>query len=318
MSRRARFPRWAVLVAALGLAAGCGRVARLPIQAAPGSLALDARGRTLLVAVESRAVLQAWDLSRRRRVAEVPVAAGPVRLRVDRERGRVYALCAGAKRVLVFSLPELKPLRNLLLPDAPAAWAFEPERGLDLYCAPEAGAVRVYLDKNPLPNLETGAQPRDILAQPGGDKYWVANFKGREVVQLSMNEGRVLKRVAVRANPLRLQATPDGGRLYVLCTGQDAQPPESVVQEIDAAYGVGGLTQPAGNDARDFALGALGRRWYTISPAGLDVTSVATGLHRRIKTGRDPRALAVSPDETTVYVACAKDRAVFIHRLPEE
>lgn len=306
---------WIAWVLALAVSAGCSRVQRISVGPEPGSLALDARGRTLFVACEGGPSVVAWDLEKNAAAAEVRVGAGPIRLQMDRERNELYVLCRGARRLTVFHVPDLQPVKTLLLPDGPAAWTCDPERGLDLFCIPEANLVRPFVDKNILPAVETGAEPVDLLLQPGTDKLWVAGYRGRELAVVSLQKSQVIKRIAVHPNPLRLQFAPAENRLFVLCAGRDAVPAASVVQEVDINYQVAGLTHAVGRGARDFVIGPLGRRFYCVTSAGLNLTTLTNGVSRTLKTGRDPQAVVIAPDESKAYVSCRREQAVYVHRI---
>jgi DNA-binding beta-propeller fold protein YncE len=303
-----------VLLFAL-LLAGCGRAPRLHTNAGPGSLALDARGRTLYVACEGSRTVQAWDLERRKLLAERPAGAGPLRLYLNRSQSLLYVLARGERRVRMFSLPDLKPKRTLTLSDAPAAWAWEAERGIDLFCGPDNDLVRPYLAGNALPTLEAGRDPVDLWLQPNTDRLWVANDRGSELVVVSLEEGRVTHRVPVRSNPRRLAGAPLGDQLFVLCAGTDDMPPDGVVQSVDLNYFAGGLGQTVGPGARDLVFGPLGRALYCVMPDGLLVLPLGVGERRAFRTGRDPQAVAVSPDESRAYVSCRQDRSVTLLRL---
>jgi len=305
------------LAAAVLVLAGCGRVERIATDAGPGSLAVDPKGRYLYIGCEddgNRTVL-AWDLKRKARAATATVGAGPLRLYLSVDGRRLYVLCRGTRRLLVFGTPALRLEKTLILPDGPTAWSYEPERHLDLVCSPDSDQVRVFMDKNPLPAVEAGTDPADMLLQPGTDRLWVANFKGHDLAVISLEQGRVVGRVPVKKNPLRLQLAPSGDTIYVLCTGQDALPPTSVVQAVDIFYRRAGLTQTVGAGARDFALGSRGRLSGCLSPEALRVTNRLTRVEKILPTGRDPQAVVLAPDEARAYVSCRGERAVFVHRL---
>lgn len=306
---------WLAVVLAL---TGCARTPRLHTNAGPGSLALDARGKHLYVACEGSGTVQTWDLGKRRLVDERPAGAAPLRLYLHRTRPLLYVLSGGDRKVRVFPPPGPTAQgreRELALPDAPAAWAWDEERRLDLFCGPDRDRVRPYLEGNPLPALEAGRDPVDLWLQPGTDRLWVANDKGHDLVVVSLDRGRITHRVPVKPNPRRLVGTPSGDRLFVLCTGADAVPADGVVQSVDLNYLSGGLGQTVGPGARDLVLGPLGRALYCVVSEGLWVLPLGSGTRRLIKIGDDPQAVAVSPDESRAYVSCRRDRSVQVLRL---
>ncbi|MBN1595954.1 hypothetical protein JW933_08530 [candidate division FCPU426 bacterium] len=298
----------------------CSRRPKLiETEADPGSLALDARGRYLYVACEGAEKLLAWDLHQRARAGLMEVETGPLRLYLERDNRTLRVLCGEERMLMTVVVPDLKCQDTFALPDSCTALAVRPEKQQFIYSSAETDLLRTYIGKNPLPVIEIGMDPVDLLLQPDTDLLWVANDRAHEVVAVNLEQGQIVTRVPVWPNPRRLLMDPMGDKLLVLCRGQDAQPSESKVHLIDLNYRIAGLTWKAGQDARDFALGTRGSTLFILTADKVIVLSLRTGaVLMEIKTGRDPQAIAISPDGKAAYVSCREEQAVFIHRLDSQ
>ncbi len=296
------------------LAAGCGRAPRLPTGAGPASLALDGQGKYLYVACEGSQTVIAWDLRRSRRVAEAQVAEGPLRLQLEPDPPLLRVLCRRSRRAYLLQTPDLKILKILALANGPAAWLEDRERKLSLAVYPDANLLRAYLGNNPLPVIEIGKDPVDLWLQPDTDKLWVADFKGRELAVVSLDQNRVVRRVPMPANPKKLVYSSRDRMLYALCTGEDDSGSRGVIQAVDLVYQTAGLTRSLGPGARDFALGPDGRTWYVVAPDGLHVLT-EDGGEEILPAGREPQAVALAPDGSRAFVSSRADKAVYVLKL---
>lgn len=301
----------------MALTAGCGTRHELETAADPGSLALDARGECLYVACEGARTVQAWDVRKRKTLAEAGVTAGPLRLFLERDNHTLRVLCRGGRQVLTLHGPDLKLLQTWNLPDGPAGWAYDPENRHGWVCSPDSNRVRPFIGNNALPVIEVGREPLDLLLEPNSVRLWVADNKSHALSVIHPDQGRVFKQVPVRMNPSRLRLMPGNGNLLVLCTGQDAYPAASVIQSVDRTYLSAGLSRTVALGTKDFIPGPFGKRLFAVGPRGLQVINLDTGQSKFVATGRDPQAVAVAPDGSKVYVSSRQDQAVFIHEVKE-
>lgn len=296
--------------------AGCGLgPRRIPTDADPVDLALDARGRYLYVACEGSRTVMTWDLQRNRRTAETEVAAGPLRIFLAQDNRTLHVLCEEGRRWFVLRAPELEPADERVLAFAPAAWCEVPYKSWDYLADAEGDRIIPHAGGDPLLPIPVGREPRALAFDPGREQIWVADFKEHALEAVHLLEHRAARRIPVRMNPRRLQLDAETNLLYALCTGRDDYPPASVVQLVDLNYQAAGMTLPAGRDARDFVLDPYRERALVANAEGLRIVTLAGGEGRQVKTGADPRAVAVSPDGRRAYVACREAQAVFIHRL---
>jgi YVTN family beta-propeller protein len=298
-------------------ATGCDKKLKtIETDADPSSLALDARGQYLYVACEGAEKIMVWDIRKKAKIGEANVETGPLRLYLQKDNRTLFVLCQTDRVVYKFHVPDMKFLESFLLPDGPTAfWAYEDKNQM-FFSSSESNLLRPYVGKNPLPSIEVGIDPLDIKHQPSTDFLWVANHKASTLNVVNLESNEVVKTVPVWANPRRLVVSPLEDKMFVLCTGQDAEPAVSVIQLVDFFYQTAGLTWQAGKDVRDFVLGPRGRNLYVIDEECLMVLSVKTGVKLlEQKTGKNPQAVVVSPDGSRVYVSAQEEQAVVIHKL---
>lgn len=295
---------------------GCGGPAgKLAVGPGPGSLAADDSGRYLYAACAGKGEVQTWDLKRRRLAASAEAGAGLIRLQFFGEEDNLAVLAAGGKLVRFLQTPGLQPLGELSLEDRAAAWTEDPRAQLVIACCPDSNLLRMFRDGQPLEPVETGRQPRDLFLQPDSDKLWVANSKSYDLAVVSVDQGRVVKRIPVRPNPVKFLTAQGRAKLFVFCTGQDALPPRAVLQAIDTVYQTAALTYTLGEDIRDCALDATGRHCFSLAPGRVLVKDLDAGGEQEIQTVVDAAALAVSPDGKQVYVSTPQNQSVYIYQV---
>lgn len=310
--------RLPVLFISLLILASCApRPATLNLPAAPVALAMDAQGRTLYVACENpNALLRlAWPSGKITKQAALPGTPGRIYLSPDQTRLRV--LCPQAKTMFTYAAPDLALSDTFPLPEPAAAWAEqrEPQRQ-EYFACPDSNVIRPFIGKNPLPPVETGHDPVDLLLRTESDQLWSANVKHNSLTVASLAQGRAMKHVAVWPNPRKLLRSTQADRIYVLCAGNDAVPSRSQIQLVDVNYQKAGLLWPAGEDARDMVADPEQRVLIVAGKDALTIVSQEDGrLLKTEKTGRDPQALAMSPDGRNLAVASRGERQIWIHQM---
>ena len=129
-----------------------------------------------------------------------------------------------------------------------------------------------------------GEFPAGVLVS--GERAYVASQRDREVVELSLASQKVTRRIRVGGQPTKLLATRSGARVFVANANSDS------VSVID----------------RDS--GAVISEVRTPAPPGAG--AVAEGLR-----GSNPNALALSPDERTLYVTNGGNSTLAVIALSE-
>ncbi len=143
--------------------------------------------------------------------------------------------------------------------------------------------------------------PCALAASPDGKTLYVACADARQIAWIELPRGRVVRRVAVPAEPTGLVVTPDGTQLIVACAA-----PQSTVVVLDAAAGSVQTAIPAGHTAGAPAISPDGTRLYVCNRFSNDVSVIDLAAGKeltRVVTVREPIAAAVTPDGRMVLVA---------------
>src|SRR5262249_39327268 len=128
-----------------------------------------------------------------------------------------------------------------------------------------------------------------------GRHLYVSNWGGRSVTLLNAPEQKRLREIAVGVRPNDMALAPDG-RLFVACAG------DNTVHVIDTR-GIDNPVPPPPPQSRP-----------PVGPpepvAGAVIEIISTALYPASPEGSTPCAVAVSPRDTTLYVANADNNAV--------
>jgi YVTN family beta-propeller protein len=168
-----------------------------------------------------------------------------------------------------------------------------------------------------------------VPAQPaGGERLYISDERGGDVVIVDAQSASVVARVAVGKRPRGIQVSPDYKRVYVALSGSPSAGPnvdESKLPPPDHRFdGIGVVdldtqtlikTYQSGEDPETFALSADGRTLYVSNEdsAGLSAVDLHKGVvTRTARVGTEPEGVAVSADDRKVYVACETANSVYV------
>jgi YVTN family beta-propeller protein len=143
--------------------------------------------------------------------------------------------------------------------------------------------------------------PCALVASKDGKILYVANADAREVAWVELASGKIVRQVAMPAEPTGLALAPDGAQVIVTCAA-----PKSSVVVLDAASGRLLATIRAGHTAMGPAISPDGARLYVCNRFDNDVSVidlVAGKEVARVPALREPIAAAVTPDGKTGLVA---------------
>ncbi len=156
--------------------------------------------------------------------------------------------------------------------------------------------------------IHVGKEPRGIVISPNGAAAYVTNFRDDtvSVIDIATNPPVVKNTIALRQakgqkGPQGIAIAPDGAKVYVV-NGFD-----NSVSVIDTnTNGVLINIAAVGTEPQEIALTHDGKRAYVTSFATNSVTVLDLTTNTTITTvavGNTPAGVAVSPDDTRVYVA---------------
>jgi len=282
---------------------------QVPLDTFPMATALSPDGKYLLVLnggyrPPSVSVLETASA---RVVGSVPVADGWLGLAFAPKGDRVYV--GGGSRAAVFEFSfaggKLTPARTFAVvpPDQRTTRdfigdvAFSPDGRLlyaaDLYhdsvvvINPQSGMV--------VAHYKTGRRPYRILFHPDGKSFFVTHWADGTLGHYDANDGSVLDTVRIGAHP------------------------------TDMVWRKGAPTEPAEGEptwtARLFVAAANTNNVYAVAVSSGNqlsvVESINVSMTPRQPLGMTPSALALSPDESRLYVACSDANAAAVVDVSE-
>ena len=165
-------------------------------------------------------------------------------------------------------------------------------------------------------------------AAPSGERVYVSDETGGNVVIVDPQGGQVVARIPVGKRPRGIELSLDHRRAYVALTGSPAAGPnvdESKLPPPERRYdGIGVVdlrsqrlvnTYPSGVDPETFALSHDGRILYVSNEDSgqLSAIDLAKGtLMATVAVGSEPEGVAVSHDDKIVYVTCETSNSLYV------
>ena len=143
--------------------------------------------------------------------------------------------------------------------------------------------------------------PKVVISSPDGKRLYVANADAKQIAEVDVAGGKVVRSIDVPAEPTGMVFSPDGATLYVTCAA-----PEGAVCPIDVKSGKVGPQIPAGHYAIGPAISPDGKKLYVCNRFDNDVSVIdlaAAAEIARVAVAREPVAAAVTPDGRSVLVA---------------
>ena len=157
----------------------------------------------------------------------------------------------------------------------------------------------------PVPVIGTDADqylgPVDVVASPDGETLYVVQYDGKRIDAVDVASGEVVRSVACPSQPTGVVLSPDGGRMYITCSGA---PGRVLVAETGTGEIVAEI--PVGHTPTGPAISPDGLRLYVCNRFDNDVSVVdlENGEEvQRVPALREPVASAITPDGSRLFVA---------------
>jgi len=160
-----------------------------------------------------------------------------------------------------------------------------------------------------------------LIHHPTRHLLFAANRTAGQIVVFDTQSGRLLTRIATEINPYDLVLSSDGRTLFCSNWASDT------VSVIDTETFKVTATIGVGDNPNDMVLSKDGRLFVACSndnsvividtKQGRAVQAIVTSMHPRAPEGSTPNALALSPDERTLYVANADNNNVAVVDISE-
>jgi len=307
-------------------------------------LAVAPDGRQLVTANTDNGSISLVDLAERSVIAEIAVGTSPESVCYLGSRPRVAVTLWDDDRVAIVDLEAKTVLRKIKVPDEPYGAVASADGGR-LFVThsypgvvseidPEAGTI--------VRTINVGDFPRGIALTPDGTRILVTHYYTGWLSAIDVASGRVVDRwkgassdnlarqVAVHPKlPLayiphirsRVERAQGTGSIFPFVTVVDLEPGDGKRRFPIAMDNFNGVAVPA--DPSEAAVSPDGSRLYTIY-GGTDDMNVSeliaegypylrpTPVLGLIRLGKNPRAVAVSPDGREVYVLNALDFSVWV------
>ena len=142
--------------------------------------------------------------------------------------------------------------------------------------------------------------PKAVVASKDGQSLYVLNADAKQIAVVDVAGSKVIRSIALPAEPTGLALSPDGATLYVTCAA-----PQGSVCLVDPNSGNLGATIAVGHWAIGPAVSPDGKRLYVCNRFNNDVSVIDLEAKKeiaRVPAIREPYAAAVTPDGKSVFV----------------
>jgi len=176
--------------------------------------------------------------------------------------------------------------------------------------------------------LVAGCSKKPDPAQVTGERVYVSDEDGGNVIVISASSDSVIARIAVGKRPRGLRVSPDGTRLFVALSGVPKSGPganDSQLPPADpSADGIGIVDLaslkllrviPGGRDPELFDVTSDGKRLWVSNEDAAEAALVdidGSRVVRRVPVGKEPEGVGIHPDGKVVYVTNEADNSVSV------
>lgn len=292
-------------------------LARIDVGQSPRQIVFTRDGRTAYVAVAGAGRVVPVDVLGLKPRRSWAVPGDPTGLFITPDQKRLGVSRFGTSGILVYRLADHALLDSLPTPTGPSYFG-GPYAESTWFVAAE-GADRVLdIDGANLEErftIKTGRRPTAPTATRDGLEVFIPEADDSTVAVFDQEQGVIVARVRVGPHPGGGTVLADGTTYAVAVRDADRVAFVSgvfyrVERELSAGIGV----------APGSVVTAPGSRMAFVNNTGSDDISVLSVKDRavatRIPVGRDPVAMAVTPDRSELWVSCAGDREVWVLQVP--
>jgi YVTN family beta-propeller protein len=175
---------------------------------------------------------------------------------------------------------------------------------------------------------EERVQAKEQPAQAKGERVYVSDEDGGNVVVISTSSDAVIATIPVGKRPRGLRVSPDGTRLFVALSGLPKAGPgadESKLPPADpSADGIGIVDLsslkflrkiPAGRDPELFDVTSDGKRLWVSNEDAAEASLVdidAGQVLRKVPVGKEPEGVGIPPGGKVVYITNEADNSVSV------
>ena len=287
-------------------------VKKIAVGGWPKGLAVSPDGERTYVGLvldESIAVIERKTL---KVVARFGVGGRPEGLVLSPDAKRLYVSLADRGRVEARNTETGVLEASIPVPPRPRGLALD-ATGRYLYVACARASALAIVDTTHgrvVGELELGWSPRAIAFVPKTGHLVVVNAVGHSLYVIDPAIPKVLHRIkGFGRRPLDIAITRDGQTAFVPASKKDA------VYRVDLAAGRITSSQTVGSNPVAVALSASERSLYVAlwDEGRIALWPTGGGRSRKVKTGKTPVTLKLSPSGKTLYAACLRAHEVWVY-----
>ncbi|HUZ68342.1 MAG TPA: hypothetical protein VMU65_01400 [Candidatus Saccharimonadales bacterium] len=287
---------------------------------APSANAMTRNGETAVFTNQNDNTVTIVDLVRRAVVATVAVGTAPTAVDIDAAGTTAWVACALAHTLVPIDLLTATVGAPVSLTNVPGALALPAKPGVAWVLFPSSnGSIRfVGGTVGPLGRAIPVGNDPNVLLGTGSESSWVANSLNDTVQRLNVAGQTAGPAIPVGRAPNELRLTPDGGSLLVLSYGDGVR--AGMLTEIKTSTSKPGAPLSVGPAPGPMAVSPSGALAYVASYHARTITVIDIVNWRvagRFTLPCGPSDLAVTPDESQLFVACADSSAVLAFKLPD-
>ncbi|MBI5117871.1 YncE family protein [Candidatus Poribacteria bacterium] len=162
-------------------------------------------------------------------------------------------------------------------------------------------------------------RPEDVAVDPQGRNLYVTMKYGDSLLTIDAKGDGSITRTSIGGSPRVLAVRPDGQVVYVT---NDADSTVAVVGVLQAGAQSGvQATINVGNGPVALAVSHDGSKLYCVNRDSATLSAIDTRINQVISTrrvGHSPNAIALSPDDATIYVSDSIDDRVYVVKANSE
>jgi YVTN family beta-propeller protein len=162
--------------------------------------------------------------------------------------------------------------------------------------------------------IPVGQSPYQCVAHPDGKFMYLSAAGSNSIQVIDIQTLLVVRSIGLKSSPLNLAITPDGNSIFV---NVNTSVSTDDILQVNAYTGAVIRTLPFSDMARAVVVNHAGTQAFccNLHTDTVSIIDIASGAVRRVRVGRLPVSIAVSPDDSLGYVSCSLDGTVHIISL---
>jgi YVTN family beta-propeller protein len=285
----------------------------------PSGSALTPDGTTVVFANQAGNTVSIVDLVQRAVVATVALGATPSGIVIDATGSTAWVACALAHTLVPVNLHTHTAGAALAVGNAPGDLALPAAAGVAWVLFPSSNGRITFLSgtQGPLQrSIRVGSGP-EVLIGAGSETSWVANSLSNTVQRLNVAGQTVGRSITVARTPVDLKLTADGTSLLVLGYGDGQH--AGTLTAINTVTSKPGTPISVSRAPGPLVLSPTTGVAYVASYQArtISVVDVTTWrLEATLALPCGPTDLAIMPDGSQLFAACADSSAIIAISLP--